>query len=99
MDTPVIPKAWYTSKTYQGMIVALATSVYRILAQRFHWAAWSDDYGAVIIQLLQLLGGALTVIGLRTATKPIGDPSKVITVPAIPAGTASGEAPARGGIE
>lgn len=100
MDTIVIPKNWWESKTYQGIIIGTVASVYKILAQRYNWAAWSDDYGDVIVQLLQVLGVVLAGIGLRTASRPIGDPTQPIVTPATPAGTASGEVPvSKGGLE
>jgi hypothetical protein len=95
MDTSVIPKAWWASKTIQGIVIGVAASVWRILAPRYHWADWNNTDGETVTQLLQLAGAAWTAYGLRTSSRPIGDPTKPITTPAVPAGTASGEVPVK----
>lgn len=82
-------KSPWLSKTYQGIVIAAVSSIYKVVAQRF---GWDQANGELIATLLQILGGALTAWGLRTAKTPIGD-GKTITVLVTPAGTASGNAP------
>ena len=96
METTVVPQAWWASKTFQGLIVVVVAKGYDLLATRYHWTTWNTTDTDFVTNLLTLAGAAYAAIGLRTATRPIGDPSKVITVPAAPVGTASGEPPAGG---
>lgn len=94
--TIITPKAWWASKTYQGLIVAVVAKGYALLAQHYHWTAWDTSDTELVTNLLELAGAAWATVGLRTAIKPVGDPSKPITVPLTPAGTANGEPPAGG---
>ena len=89
IEVVVDTKSPWLSKTYQGIFIAAISSIYKVLAQRF---GWDQANGELIATLLQILGGALTAWGLRTAKTPIGD-GKTTLVLITPAGTASGNTP------
>lgn len=99
MDTVVIPKLPVSSKTYQGVVVALIAKAYGLLAARYNWHPMAPDDLDLLSNLVTIAGVAWATIGLRTAKRPIGDPAVPLVMPAVKAGTASGEPPARGGLE
>lgn len=99
MDTVVVPKPPVSSKTYQGVIVALIAKAYGLLAVRYGWHPMAADDLDLLSNLVTIAGMAWAAIGLRTASRPIGDPTQPIVTPTTPVGTASGEPPAKGGIE
>ena len=95
MDTVIYPKAWWTSKTIQGIIISVVAKGYDLLAHRYGWKAWDISDADFVTNLLTLLGFAWTGYGLRTSDRPIGNPSVPVVKPAVVAGTASGEVPVK----